>query len=160
MFTCLQCLKHAWVIKTIVRDTRLTRVFFPLVCKYSKSWYRAEKRMREAEGSVNSSEKPLVSLLSLWRILLFQFFWIFSNFVSDWAEFNLAMLIFSFRFEDWSPENNLYSFAILGLFRSFSLFSFCFIFFNSWFFSFFKQLMMSNILAIICTWKVTWSPLV
>ena len=63
MFTCLQCLKHAWVIKTIVRDTRLTRVFFTRVCEYSKSWYRAGKRMREAE-------KPLVSLL--WRILLIQ----------------------------------------------------------------------------------------
>ena len=83
MFTCLQCLKHAWVIKTIVRDTRLTRVFFTLVCKYSKSWHRAEKHIREAFGLAhalscsipwfavftNSSEKPLVSLL--WRILLF-----------------------------------------------------------------------------------------
>ena len=131
-------------------------------------------------ASIRRRQFSLTFLVIGWK----KFFWIFSNFVSDWAEFNLAMLIFfvsfwliawkkntgqnsiyhcsffSFPFEDWPPEKNLGFFAILGLFRSFSLFSFSFIFFNSWFFSFFKQLMMSNILAIICTWKVTWRPLV
>ena len=51
-------------------------------------------------------------------------------------------------------------FAILGLFGPFSLVSFSFFIFIFEFFSFFKYLMMSNILAIICVWKVTSKPLV